>query len=245
VIAVQLYSVRASVGNDLEGALERLAAVGVTAVEPYYSLFEEPDRFAAAIRAVGMAVPSVHAPVLREADPTRLFETAARLGIGTVIDPVHRGEDWETEDGIARVAERLNEAAARAAEHGLAFGYHNHEWELSTRPGGTPALELLAARLDPAVVLEVDTYWAQVGGVDAPGLLTRLGDRVRFIHVKDGPLTRDVDAQVPAGQGGMDVPAVLEAAPNALRVVEFDGYTGDVIDAIGQSVEFIQARDAA
>src|SRR5438477_43939 len=82
------------------------------------------------------------------------------------------------------------------------------------------ALELLAPRLDDRVVLEVDTYWVEVGGVDVVDLLGRLGDRVRFLHVKDGDKSRDTKAQLPAGEGEMDIPAVLAAAPDAMRVLE-------------------------
>ena len=38
-----------------------------------------------------------------------------------------------------------------------------------------PALEVLAGSLDAGVLLEVDTYWAAVGGQDVPALLGRLG----------------------------------------------------------------------
>ena len=82
----------------------------------------------------------------------------------------------------------LNQAAVKAADHGLRLGYHNHDFELSSIVGGRPGLEVLADALDPAVILEVDTYWAAVGGQDVPALLGRLGDRVRYLHVKDGPI---------------------------------------------------------
>ena len=52
----------------------------------------------------------------------------------------------------------------------MRLGYHNHDFELSSLIGGRPALEVLADELDPGVLLEVDTYWAAVGGQDVPGL---------------------------------------------------------------------------
>ena len=95
------------------------------------------------------------------------------------------------------------------------------------------------------MVLEVDTYWVEVGGVPVVDLLRRLGDQVRYLHVKDGPVNRDVKAQLPAGEGSMDVPAVLAAAPDAVRVIEFDDYTGDVFDGLAASLAYVTDVDGA
>ena len=78
---------------------------------------------------------------------------------------------------------------------------------------GRHALEVLADALSPEVVLEVDTYWAYVGGADVPGLLRRLGERVVALHIKDGDGTRDVESQVAVGAGSLPVWDFIEAAP--------------------------------
>jgi sugar phosphate isomerase/epimerase len=163
--------------------------------------------------------------------------------LATVIDPFVPAEHWQTAGQVADLAERVNGLAALAAERGLEFGYHNHAWELSTRIEGRHALEVFVEHLDPAVVLEVDTYWAVVGGADTPALLGALGDRVRLIHVKDGTLDGDVQAQQPAGSGAVDVPAILAAAPQATRVIEFDAYAGDVFAGIAQSFAWLAEND--
>ncbi|MWJ36959.1 sugar phosphate isomerase/epimerase, partial [Clavibacter michiganensis subsp. michiganensis] len=49
--------------------------------------------------------------------------------------------------------------------------------------------------------------------------------------------------QEPAGQGDVDVAAVLAAAPHALRVVEFDDYEHDVFDGIAASYAWLQEND--
>ena len=88
-------------------------------------------------------------------------------------------------------------------------------------------------------MLEVDTYWAEVGGVPAAALLERLGDRVRFLHVKDGAVTQDDQDQVAVGSGALDIAAILAAAPQAQQVVELDGFAGDVFDALRDSVTYL------
>jgi sugar phosphate isomerase/epimerase len=241
--SVQLYSVRDSIAADLPAAVARLAEIGFEHVEPY-GFADRVDEFERAFRASGVTAPSGHAPVIDSDDPDRHFEAAVRLGIGTVIDPFIPSERWQDHGDVARIADRVNQLAERAATFGLSFGYHNHDWELGNLIGGRPALLEFVDRLGDAVVLEIDTFWAAVGGVDTPALLAALGDRVTFIHVKDGPLTMDTSAQLPAGRGDVDVASILAAAPDAVRVVEFDAYSGDVFSGIAASLAWLQEHDA-
>jgi len=241
--SVQLYSVRDAVADDLQGAVARLAEIGFENVEPY-AFAERTDEYERAFAASGISAPSGHAAVIDSDEPDRIFEAAARLGIGTVIDPLIPAERWQSVDDIARTAARVNELAARAATFGLGFGYHNHAWEIATRIDGRPALHAFVDRLDAGVRLEIDTYWATIGGADAPELLRGLAERVGFIHVKDGPISDDVTTQLPAGQGAVDVAGVLAAAPQALRVVEFDSYSGDVFAGIAASLAWLAENDS-
>jgi sugar phosphate isomerase/epimerase len=148
-------------------------------------------------------------------------------------------EHWQHAGDIGATADALNAAAKLAAEHGVRVGYHNHWWELRSRLDGRSAFEVFADQLDPELVLEVDTYWATAGGENTPELLRRLGGRVHAIHVKDGGLETDASGQVPAGQGRVPVADVLAAAPQAIRVIEFDAYDGDIYEGIAASRAFV------
>ena len=69
-----------------------------------------------------------------------------------------------------------------------------------------------------------------------------LGDRVKFIHIKDGPLTTDTKTQQPAGQGKIAVRDVIGAAKSLeVEVVEFDDYAGDIFEGIAESLAFLQS----
>ena len=127
----------------------------------------------------------------------------------------------------------------RAADHGVRLGYHNHDFELSSLIGGRPALEVLAGELDPAVLLEVDTYWAAVGGQSVPELLGRLGERVRYLHVKDGPVTKD-DPMTAVGAGKMPVAEILAASRSVeWNVVELDACATDMMEAVADSITWL------
>lgn len=236
-ISVQLYSVRESFAVDPAGTLARLADIGFTQVEPY-GLAEHAAVLRTALPEHGLTAPTAHAKLIG-VDQDEVFAAAVACGVGVVIDPFVPPEQWQAESDIAATAAALNSAAKRAAEHGITVGYHNHWWELQTSFGGRSALELFAAQLDPELVLEVDTYWAAAGGADAPALLRELGGQVHALHVKDGDLATDASGQVPAGQGRVPVADVLAAAPNALRVVEFDAYDGDMFDGLAASYAYV------
>jgi sugar phosphate isomerase/epimerase len=236
-LSLQLYTVREAIAADLPGTLQRIADIGFTQVEVWAFV----DRFAeyqTALAASGLTAPTAHAKLLGQ-DLDQIFSAARELGVQTVIDPHIDNARWASPESIAEIAAELNAAAVTAATYGLAVGYHNHEFELEIVHDGVPALEIFASHLDDAVLLELDTYWAAVGGQDVVELLGRLGSRVQFLHVKDGPLTKDDKEQLAVGAGRMPVAAILAAAPTALRVVELDDFDGDVFDAVRDSYDFL------
>ena len=236
-LSLQLYTVRAELDRDVEGAVARVAEIGFRQVEPF-GLTELGPRLAGPLAEHGLAAPTSHAGLLG-ADLPAVFEAAAKLGTGTLIDPYVDPNRWQAEGDVRQIATELNEVAAKAKDHGLTIGYHNHHFELESRIGGRHALEVFAEHLDPAVVLEVDTYWAAVGGADVPALLERLGDRVVALHVKDGDGSLDNKAQVAVGAGTMPVPAILAAAPDSLAVVELDDFAGDMFTAVADSYAYL------
>jgi sugar phosphate isomerase/epimerase len=127
----------------------------------------------------------------------------------------------------------------------VTIGYHNHAHEAESIIDGRMALEVLADQLDPEVGLEVDTYWIAVGGQDPIALLGRLGERVVAIHVKDGAATPEPKDQTAVGAGTLPIRHIIEAAPNALRVIELDDSAGDRFTAIADSYAYLVAENLA
>jgi sugar phosphate isomerase/epimerase len=238
-LAIQLYSLRDQLAADRDGTLRRLAAFGYRAVEAYDPV-SDPAGFRTVADELGLMVCSTHAPVFGgDAQRAEVAAAARTLGTDTVIVPAIASADFADRAGVRQVAARLAEAAAWAAGEGLRLGYHNHHWELSQLVDGRPALEVLADGLPAEVFLEVDIYWAAVGGVDVPDLLKRLGKRVRYLHVKDGPSTKD-DPMTAVGSGTLPIPDILAAAPpDAWRIVELDRCATDMLAAIADSYHYL------
>lgn len=242
--SIQLYTVRKALEGDLAGTIRRLAEIGFTMVEPYRFVAKAAE-LKQAMAEHNLTAPSGHAPLLSE-DQDAIFAAARQLGIGTVIDPHVPAERWNTLEDIRETAAQLNAAAAKGAGYGVRVGYHNHWWEIESVIDGKTALEHLADYLDPGVVLEVDTYWAAVGGQNPAELLSRLGDRVRFIHIKDGPVTADPSGQLAVGDGKMPIWDVLDAARSVeAAVVELDDFQGDMFEAVADSYNYLTAGKAS
>ena len=244
-LSVQLYTVREAMQDDLAGTLTRIADIGFDQVEPYnFPAFPE---LGAALKAASLTAPTTHAHFVGIPDDelAALFEAAKELGINRVIDPHVPAERWQTAQSVGEIAAQLNAAAAIAAEHGVTIGYHNHAHELESIIDGRTALEVFTDSLSPEVKLEVDTYWAFVGGQDPVALLRRLGDRVVAIHVKDGAGTAETKDQTAVGSGTLPIREIIEAAPAALRVIELDDSRDDRFQAIADSFAYLTKEKLA
>ncbi|PWH07223.1 sugar phosphate isomerase/epimerase [Brachybacterium endophyticum] len=234
-ISVQLYSVREALARDFPGTMQRLADLGLTIAEPFH-LVEHQHELAQAAQRTGITYPSAHQSFLGDVDFAPMLRAAGDLGVTHLIDPFWNPEDWKRADKVRSLARRMNERAEQAADAGITVGYHNHHFELASQLEGRSALELFAGELDERVVLEVDTYWAVVGGADITALLGALGDRVRLVHLKDGDLAEDPAGQLPLGEGRMPLEQTLSAArAAAYGVIEFDAYAGDIFEGIAAS----------
>jgi sugar phosphate isomerase/epimerase len=122
-------------------------------------------------------------------------------------------DERSTVDGLRRLTDELNEHAAALTARDIRLGYHNHASEFAPL-GQTTAWNVLLADLAPEIEIELDVYWASVGGRDPVTEIRRTADRVRLLHLKDrAPGTEHHDA--PAGEGTLDLAAIVTAGEEA------------------------------
>ncbi len=151
-----------------------------------------------------------------------------------------------TLDAIRRGADRINEAVANAAAYGMRIGYHNHFAEFRNTFNGRKAYRILLDLLDPSVVIELDTYWAQTGGADPAAVARSLGNRLEYIHIKDGPATGMDDYMVPYGKGVIDVDGVVRANPSVRwNIVEMDRSHYDMYWLLRNCYDYLVGRGLA
>jgi sugar phosphate isomerase/epimerase len=212
-IGLQMWSLNDQAEKDLMGTLGRVAAMGYVGVETYDLYGHSPKAVKARLKALGLQLTSSHAPFPEGSEATAILDQYAELGSHTLVWSLEP-EEFSTLDALRRGADRINEAVVNAAAYGIRIGYHNHFAEFRNVFNGRQAYDILLEELHPSVVIELDTYWAQTGGVNPATLLASLGKRVEYIHIKDGPAQGMDDYMVPYGTGVIDVDGVVRANPS-------------------------------
>lgn len=244
-IALQLYTVRDLLNDEFEGIIRQIAAIGYAGVETAglpdgvtpaqaRSLFDE----------LGLTVCSAHSPLPLGDDAARDLDTIATLGTDRLVNGYLPPEHYATLDETHRTCDRLNEAAAVAARHGLSLGVHNHWWEFEPLPDAPHRrpYEIWLERLDPAIFFELDLYWVQVGGADPHEALAVFGDRAQLLHVKDGPADSPEASMTAVGAGRIDYSTLLPTAAADWLIVELDRCDTDMLTAVGDSFDYLTAQ---
>lgn len=213
-IALQLYTVRGFLADDLGGTLRQVAAAGYRAVELAGLPPTEAAELAALLLEHGLRPIASHEPLERlRSDPDGVARRLTALGCSRAIVPSLPAADHASPAAVTAVAAELGRIAGRLADAGIALGYHNHAFEFEA-VDGTTTWDILRAALPAAVELEIDVYWASVGGMDPAAVIAAASGRVRLLHMKDrldGPEPRDA----PPGSGTLDWPAIVRAGREA------------------------------
>ncbi len=243
-IAVQLYTLRDHIDTDPSPMFDRLAQAGLVGVESAGMYGRTAEQYGAALRAAGLELCSAHIGIDPRSDRWR-DDFAAELdahrtaGATRAVVPMLFPNQFSDLDRVARSAELLNAANDIARSRDMSLGYHNHFWEF-VELDGRHALNHLFDRCDPSLFAEIDIYWATVGGVDAATLVADLGDRVRLLHIKDGPADSHESAMVAVGQGAVPIADIVHAAPAAeWHIIELDRCETDMVDAVIASHDFL------
>jgi sugar phosphate isomerase/epimerase len=237
-LAVQLYTLRDRLAEDLDGTLTALAAAGAQTVELAGLYTRSPADMRNALHAAGLTPCAAHVPLTRvETEPGVVLNELDVLGIGTLVIPsVPAPADAAAADMLIARMEAVAEIAGRG---GLRTAYHNHDFEFLALDDGTDLWRRITAEGRPWA-LEPDVGWLRVAGHDPVEVLSGLGGRFPLVHAKDvrpsGPEWHDV----PVGDGILDWPAIVAAATEAGAehiVVEMDHPSPDAIGDVARSLD--------
>lgn len=223
-LAIQLYSVRQQMAQDLDMALSGVAAAGFTVVESAALPAKSAKEIRAALDKAGLHCVSSHHgynDLAQDFDEVLDFDT--QLGSKYIIcsSPGHRtppaaGQQTLTLDDWRFNAEKFNELGEKLAKHGIQFGYHNHVDEFKVTDGMTPYEELLKLTDPKKVTFELDCGWVRVAGHDPVALMQKHPHRFSMLHVKDFHLAPAGHPTVTElGRGDIDYkPLIAQARKN-------------------------------
>jgi sugar phosphate isomerase/epimerase len=255
-LAVQLYTFRdparfggAGMGLDV-AALTGIAESGFLGVETVDVPGGDPAEARRVLDDLGLAVASSHS-WSHWTDPDAFRQATDALADLRSPRVIVSPSPAELVDGGTRLIDRLAAAADIATERGLRLGIHTHDAEVRV-VDGQRVIDRLSYGLGDRVDIQVDIFWAVVGGADPAEVIRRLGPRVVSLHLKDGitlPASAYGDTpfvNVPVGSGSVD-PAPSVAAAEAAGsvewlIVEFDHVEGSAVEATRDSLEYLVAR---
>ena len=209
-VAIQLYSLRDVVPNDVPGALRKLAAMGYEGVE----FAGDYGLDAAVLRTMlddcGLRCAGAHLS-LDTLEGDAFEKTVANnkvLGNNYLIVP------WIPLNDLQGSIARLNAAHARAKACGMRVGLHNHTEEFEIENGMTKFDHIFSGT--PAdFLVQLDIGWAAAAMQDVPAILRKYARRVETVHVKE---FSPVNPKAAVGEGTVNWPQVFDVLEKATAV---------------------------
>ena len=184
-IAIQLFSLRESMKNDIEGTLAALREMGYDGVE-FAGLY---GRSAVEMRdiceRIGLIPISAHEvyTTFRDELENKLDDYTA-LGCKYVaISSMH----LEFHKGGAEhegVYDTLREISKRFRERGIKLLYHNHSYEMCEIDGKRAYDWLFDAMSEDELQPEIDTAWLELEVGEAEQYIRKFKNRCDLVHVK-------------------------------------------------------------
>lgn len=241
-LSVQLYTLRDQLQGDFFGTLEKVKAMGIHHVEFAGFGDNTPEKVKAELDRIGLKAHSGHFMInFAEDNTSELVATAKTLGLSQITQPWLGEEHYK--DGWANTAKKFEPYAQKIVEAGLKFAYHNHAFEFSTEENGKFGLENFYAASDPGVIsAQLDVFWVAKGGDDPVRFIELVKGRANTIHLKDGKLEGNVF--MPAGQGEIDLKAVVAAAKAAgieYGIIELDQSPKDPLLCVQESADYLRS----
>lgn len=245
--ALQLYSVREAMSEDPVTTLEMLAKIGYRYVEhanysnrKFYGM--SPSEFKNVLGNLGMEMPSGHT-VLRSNhwDKSKndftdewkyLVEDAAIMGQLFVISPSLETGIRQNYDELLRFMDIFNLCGELCRQHGMQFGYHNHDFEFREKLNDQLLWDIMMQHTDPKmVVMQLDSGNMFVAGARAKEVLAKYPGRYTNIHLKDMQLkaTGEGFESTVIGTGILPMKEIIDLSiesGTSLFVIEQEAYQG-------------------
>ncbi len=214
-VGVELFSVRDSLAKDLEGTLEAMRGFGYTIVE-FASNPQQMDakRIVSALKSSDLTCSSWHCPHnLLLGDDDTLKSTAefmCEVGCKYPVIPWIPRDNFDTDDAVKALAEKMNNLVEKLRPYGITSGYHNHNWEFERLESGRTKWGALREETIPEFLMQLDTGNALDGKADVNAELFAAEGRSKIVHLKPFSLTRGYDTVLGADDDAIDYKSILE-----------------------------------
>ncbi len=205
-LGIQLYTVRDDMDKDPSGTLKKLGEMGYKYVEhanyhdrKFYKY--PPKEFKQLLADNGMEMPSGHVVMLpADYDFAKnqfkdswnyTVEDAATVGQKFLVSPWLDDSKRKNMKDFKEYMDIFNKSGELCKKSGMKFGYHNHDFEFTTKIDGGLLYDLILNNTDPALVAqELDMGNLYNGGFKAIDVAKKYPGRFELMHVKDEILAK-------------------------------------------------------
>ena len=251
-LAIQLYTIRGAISENVEKALERIAALGFKDLEiyGYNGTFFGKNRseFQSILKNTGLKVISSHhrtgitdkenGTLLKNWETTLedLNYIGAKYAVCSYLPEAERSLE-----NYLKLPEVLDNAGNTSKQNNIQLAYHNHDFEFIKMDDKKNFYDFILENTSPDLVkMELDLYWITKAEIDPLTYFENHPGRFPLWHVKDMEKGTKNFAEI--GSGTIDFKSIFEARKKAgLKhwFVEQDSSNKDIFESLSMSKKYI------
>lgn len=248
-IALQLYSLRNEMKEDVKGSHQLVADWGIKYIEGGGTYGMELEAYKNLISGLGLSMIAVGADYNQLKDnPQEIIDNAKAFGAKYatcfwIPHPSGQFSDEEMQEAI----EVFNRAGKILKDAGITLTYHPHGYEFKPYGKGTLFDKMLVEANQ--FEFNMDVYWVKMGGGDPLAIMKKYPKKFPLLHLKDRAHGTpgntngqgDVETNVVLGTGDVDIRGLIKQAKKVgTKYLIIEDESSRSVQQIPQSVAYIK-----
>lgn len=248
-IALQLYSLRNEMKEDVKGSHQLVADWGIKYIEGGGTYGMELEAYKNLISGLGLSMIAVGADYNQLKDnPQEIIDNAKAFGAKYatcfwIPHPSGQFSDEEMQEAI----EVFNRAGKILKDAGITLTYHPHGYEFKPHGKGTLFDKMLVEANQ--FEFNMDVYWVKMGGGDPLAIMKKYPKKFPLLHLKDRAHGTpgntngqgDVETNVVLGTGDVDIRGLIKQAKKVgTKYLIIEDESSRSVQQIPQSVAYIK-----
>lgn len=184
-LGVQLFSVHKELQKDMRHTLKTVKDMGYEGVEFFGGITHTVEEYKEALNEAGLVCCGWHTP-WEALEDDRIMSTIAfnkAIGNENIIVPGLPHEMTCSKEAWKETCKKFNAVYDILSEHGMNFGYHNHNTEFTDLDGET-AFDIFIKHTHPNIIFQFDCGNALDGKASVMDVYNKCADRLKTVHLK-------------------------------------------------------------
>lgn len=224
-VAIQLYSLRDDMANDVESTLKTVKDFGYEGVELAGFCGKTPEEMKKLLEEIGLIPISAHVSLNElRADTAKVINDYKTLGCKNIVIPWLGAENHPDQNGFLDVVKDLEHLGEMLKNEGIALSYHNHDFEFKRMADGEYGFDYLYDNTSPDnLKMQMDTCWVRVAGENPIKYLEKYKNRCPLLHLKDfvGEKSDNMYNLIGIDETKKEAPKTFEFRPVGCGVQDF------------------------